>query len=149
MEETAVVLSFRGGEEALIRQTRVRADEVRRLMEREAAPAAVDEAAEGFGRAAIRALEQQEDAASAERTMRRIEEGVEEQPAQVQERIGEELSGGSGTGSGSGSGDSGSSGSTGSGESGSGAGGSGSGDGSGNPSAPKGSDGGSGSSGKP
>jgi len=96
VEETHVALSLRGPEDALVEQTQTRAEEVRRLMEMDASEAIIDQAAIGFGDAAIRAIEHAQSPEEAARTVRKIQEGVSDQPAHVQQRVEDALPGSGG-----------------------------------------------------
>jgi hypothetical protein len=98
VEEVHVALAPGGSENALVRQTQTRAEEVRRLMEMDAPEAIIDQAAMGFGEAATRAVKQAESPEDAQRTVRKIEEGVAGQPPQVQQRVEEALPPGPGPG---------------------------------------------------
>jgi hypothetical protein len=97
-EEAHVALAPGGPENALVRQTRTRAEEIRRLMEMDAPDSIIDQAAVGFGEAATRAVKQAESAEEAARTVRKIQEGVSDQPPQVQNRVEEALPPGPGPG---------------------------------------------------
>ncbi len=95
VEEVHVALAPGGPENALVRQTRTRAEEVRRLMEMDAPEAIIDQAATGFGEAATRAVKQAGSPEEAAHTVRKIEAGVAGQPPGVQQRVEEALPPGS------------------------------------------------------
>ena len=91
VEEVHVALAPGGPENALVRQTKTRAEEVRRLMEMDAPEAIIDQAAMGFGEAATRAVKQAGSPEEAAHTVRKIEAGVAGQPPRVQQRVEEAL----------------------------------------------------------
>lgn len=93
--------------DALIELTDSRAEEVRLLMLERAAASRVQTAVDGFEDAAGRAVESAPDSTTAQERVRRIEDAVSDEPAQVQQRVKPGIprpGAGSGTGSGAGSG---------------------------------------------
>lgn len=113
-QEMRVMLTPEGSRvDALIQLSDQRAEEVRLLMQQRASGSAVDRAVEGFGDAAGRAVQSAPDTQTAQQRVRRIEDAVSDEPAQVRERVQRSIpsptpaspgTGGSGGTSGSGSG---------------------------------------------
>jgi len=93
MEEARVALQL--GEtnraEALVDLTRERVRDVERLMEQDADEFRIERAAQDFGDAAQRAVEAEGDVAQSRERVEQIEEGVEDAPNPVRQRVADEV----------------------------------------------------------